>query len=53
MAERISTTTSIKLNDAVVCSQHLKEQCKDCDVDSDKRTTSSSEYAARDPAYLP
>jgi len=33
MAEQSSTTASIELNDAMVCGQHCKEQCSDCDVD--------------------
>lgn len=32
MAEQSSTTTSIELNDAMVC-QHFKEQCSECNAD--------------------
>jgi hypothetical protein len=31
--EQNTATTPIELNDAVMCSQHFKEQCSDCGVD--------------------
>jgi len=38
MAEQSNTT---ELIDAMVCGQHFKEQCSDCDVDSQQENDNS------------